>query len=137
MYEVFTKLLNMSLTASFLVMIIFILVPGQIMSIFMKDPEIVGYGARFIRAGAFGLPFLAMDFIGVGVYQAFGKGSLSFFFAVGRKIILEIPALFILNHFYPLYGLAWAQPCAEFILGITAVFVLRKIFRNLEKEMIE
>ena len=43
-----------------------------------------------------GVPFLAIDFIGVGVYQAFGKGSLALAFAIGRKVILEIPALFTL-----------------------------------------
>lgn len=126
----FTSVLGVGISA--LVMIVFFLIPDKVMRVFIEDPEIVAYGARFIRAGATGLPFLAMDFIGVGIYQAFGKGKLAFFFAVGRKLVLEIPALFILNHFFPLYGLAWAQPCAEFVLGTAAVIVLRQIFKRLE-----
>jgi hypothetical protein len=47
-----------------------------------------------------------------------------------RKIILEIPALFILNYFFPLYGLAYAQPLAELGLAIAAVVMLRNIFKR-------
>ena len=51
-----------------------------------------------------------------------------------RKIVLEIPALFILNYLFPLYGLAYAQMTAEIILSVAAVIVLRRIFKQLEKE---
>lgn len=48
-----------------------------------------------------------------------------------RKVVLEIPALFIWNRIYPLYGLAYAQPTAEFVLAIAAVVVLMRLFRSL------
>ena len=47
-----------------------------------------------------------------------------------RKIVLEIPALFILNWLFPLYGLAYAQCIAEIVLSICAVVILRHIFRK-------
>ena len=34
-----------------------------------------------------------------------------------RKIVLEIPALYLLNYLFPLYGLAYAQFVAEFVLA--------------------
>ena len=52
-----------------------------------------------------------------------------------RKIILEIPALFILNYLFPLYGLAYAQPLAELVLAIAAVVMLRRIFKKTQKGM--
>ena len=51
---------------------------------------------------------MAMDFLAVGVFQAVGKGSLSLLMAVFRKLIFEIPALFLLNIIFPLYGIAFA-----------------------------
>lgn len=125
---------TIGLLFSVAIMVVYLIAADGIMTIFIKDADIIAYGARFIKANCLGMPFLAMDFIGVGVYQAFGKGKLALFFALARKILLEIPALFILNRIYPLYGLAYAQPCAEFILGIAAVVVLVRIFRNLEKD---
>ena len=61
-------------------------------------------------------------------------GEKSFVFAILRKIVLEIPALYILNRLFPLYGLAYAQFAAELILAVAAVFVLRNIFKNLERQ---
>ena len=59
-------------------------------------------------------------------------GKEAFLFAVFRKIILEIPALFILNWLFPLYGLAYAQFVTELILSTAAVLVLFRMFRRLE-----
>ena len=77
-----------------------------------------------------------MDFLAVGVFQACGMGKKSLLFAILRKIVLEIPALFILNYFFPMYGLAYAQPAAEIILAIAAVWELKNIFKRLQKEKI-
>lgn len=103
-------------------------------SMFMENESIVAYGTRFLRGFCLGLPFLCVDFIGVGVYQACGMGEKSFVFAILRKIVLEIPALYILNRLFPLYGLAYAQFAAELILAVAAVFVLRNIFKKLERQ---
>lgn len=75
-----------------------------------------------------------MDFIAVGVFQASGLGKNALIFAILRKIVLEIPALFILNALFPLYGLAYAQFAAELILAAAAVVVLVRLFRRLEAE---
>ena len=72
-----------------------------------------------------------VDFLAVGVFQACGMGRQALLFAVLRKIVMEIPALVILNLIWPLYGLAYAQTVAEVILSIAAVLVLRHIFQNL------
>ena len=55
-------------------------------------------------------------------------------FAFMRKIILEIPALFILNALVPMYGLAYAQLFAEIVLATSTIFFLIKIFRKKKKE---
>lgn len=103
-------------------------------SLFMKNQEIVDYGAEFLRGLCLCLPFLCMDFLAVGVFQACGFGKKALIFALLRKIILEIPALFLFNYLYPLYGLAYAQPAAEFILSIAAVIVLVRLFQGLKTE---
>lgn len=106
----------------------------QVIALFMKNESIILYGSAFLRGFCIGLPFLCMDFLAVGVFQATGKGKNAFIFAISRKIILEIPALFILNKLFPLYGLAYAQFTAEFILSIAAVIVLKNMIGNLMKE---
>ncbi len=108
---------------------------GGITRMFMADETIVAYGTRFLRGYCLGMAFLCMDFLAVGVFQALGKGKNALIFAIMRKIVLEIPALFILNWLFPLYGLAYAQFAAELVLAIAAVIMLGRIFRECEKSI--
>lgn len=98
----------------------------------MKNEVIIEYGTHLMRGFCLGLPFLSIDFLAVGVFQAVGMGRESLLFAILRKIVLEIPALFILNSTVGLYGLAYAQFCAEVILATAAILVLRRLFSRLE-----
>lgn len=106
---------------------------SQLIQIFMNNQVVIDYGIRFLRGFCLGLPFLCLDFLAVGVFQAIGLGKNALIFAVMRKIILEIPAIYILNYLFPLYGLAYAQFCAELVLAIIAIIVLKQIFNKLEK----
>lgn len=106
---------------------------GTLTRMFMKNDQIVAYGTRFLRGFCLGLPFLCMDFLAVGVFQAVGMGREALIFAVMRKIVLEIPVLYILNALFPLYGLAYAQFSAEVVLAAAAVLVLMRLFRRLER----
>ena len=102
---------------------------GNLVKLFMKDDQTILHGSILLRAMNLGIPFLAVDFAAVAVYQAIGKGKYALFFAIARKIILEIPAIIILDKIYPLYGMGYSQPFAEFVLAIAAVFMLRHIFK--------
>lgn len=104
---------------------------GTLISLFMKNEAIIAYGTRFLRGLCLATPFLCMDFIAVGVFQACGMGGKALVFAILRKIVLEIPALYILNYLFPLYGLAYAQFAAELILAMAAVGVLARMFQKL------
>lgn len=107
---------------------------GALVRLFMKNAAIVAYGERFLRGFCIAVPFLCTDFLAVGVFQACGMGKKALIFAILRKVVLEIPALYILNHLFPLYGLAYAQFVAEFVLAIAALLFLADIFKKLEKE---
>lgn len=107
---------------------------ADLISLFMKNAAIVSYGTRLLRGLCLGIPFLSIDFLAVGVFQACGLGQNALIFAIMRKIVLEIPALFILNHLFPLYGLAYSQLTAELILAVAAVAVLHRLIKKLEME---
>lgn len=101
--------------------------------LFMDNDLIVAYGGKLLKGFCIALPFIGMDFTAIGVFQACGMGSRALFFAVLRKIVLEIPAIIIWNHLVPLYGLSYAQPTAEIVLAIASVISLKQIFDKLEK----
>lgn len=110
----------------------YFVMPGTFISLFMQNEEIISYGSQFLRGFCLGLPFLCVDFLAVAVFQAVGMGKAALAFAILRKIVLEVPALCILNWLFPLYGLAYAQLTAEVVLSVAAIIVLARLFRNLE-----
>ena len=123
---------RISLMFLILVMLGYLFFADSLVRMFMQNEGIVAYGTAFLRGMCLAMPFLCMDFLAVGVFQACGLGKNAFVFAILRKIVLEIPALFLLNWLFPLYGLAYAQFVAEVILAAAAVIVLARLFRRLE-----
>ncbi len=105
-----------------------------VVGLFMKNESIVAYGTKFLRAMCIGLPFLSMDFMAVGVFQAVGMGKEALFFAITRKLLLEIPLLYLLNWLMPLYGLPLAQTISEVVMATMAVIFLVRLFKRLERD---
>lgn len=94
---------------------------------FIGTEAVVAYGSRFLIGFLLALPFMCVDYITVGVFQAVGEGKKSLLFAILRKLVLEIPAIVLLDHFIPLYGMPYASMCAEIVLAAAAFRLLRKI----------
>lgn len=126
--------LKVSLSALIMAMAVYLLGAGTLVWLFMKNEAVVAYGSRFLRGMCLCFPFMGLDFLAVGVFQACGMGHLSLLFALLRKIVVEIPALYLWNFLWPLYGLAYAQPTAELVMAVAAVTVLVRLFRRLERE---
>ena len=104
----------------------------QITGAFIDDAATVAYGSAFLYGMSLSVPFLAMDFLAVGVFQAVGRGSLSLLMALMRKAVLEIPALFVLNAVWPLYGLSCAQLFAEICMAGFGAWLLLRLIRRIE-----
>ncbi len=109
---------------------------GNILRAFIDNDAVVAYGTRFLRGLCLATPFLAMDFLVVGVFQAIGKGGHSLVFAILRKVVLEIPGLVILNMLFPLYGLTYAQAVAEVILSVLAVIIITRMFKKMNNHVL-
>lgn len=116
------------------VTILYFIFSKQLSALFIDTESVVSYSSAFLRGMCLCLPFICMDFMAVGIFQSCGMGKKSLVFAILRKIVFEIPAIYILNHFFPLYGLAYAQTAAEVVLSIIAVIVLIRLFSRLKTQ---
>ncbi len=132
MKRTLTFSLKVSLSFQIIVALFFFFDSEFMIRLFMANEEVIGYGAAFLRGMCLAMPFLCVDFLAVGVFQATGMGGKAFLFAILRKVVLEIPALIVLNRIFPLYGLAYAQLTAEVILATVAAVVLVRLFRRLD-----
>ncbi|MDO4500909.1 MAG: MATE family efflux transporter [Erysipelotrichaceae bacterium] len=101
-----------------------------IISLFIKDLETINHGSKLLKLHCLNLIFICIDFVSVGVFQATGKGKMSLFLAILRKIILEIPLLIVLDYIYPLYGMSLAQTLAEVGVAMVAIYFLSHLIKN-------
>lgn len=101
-----------------------------IISLFMNNSEVIYYGSHFLKGLLIAMPFLAIDFLAVTVFQSIGDGKKALVFAILRKIVFEIPGLFILRHLFSIYGLVYAQVIAEIVLAIMALYFLKDLFKT-------
>ena len=129
---VFAQKVSLSFMA--VVSVCYFFASESLIGMFMKTEAVVAYGSRFLRRMCIAQPFLCMDFLAVGVFQACGLGQYALLFAILRKIVLEIPALYVLNYFIPLDGLASAQTVAEVVLAAAAGVILVRLFRRMAEE---
>lgn len=104
---------------------------GDIIRFFIKDADTIALGASFLRARSPATLFMFLSFFTVHLFQAFGKGGTALYLGIQRWLILNIPMLFILNHFFGINGIVWAQLTADFI-NVLISFIIFERFRKHE-----
>ena len=119
-----------TLSGLLLVLLLFNLAGTQIIRFFMDNNEIVSVGARFLSGFGLSLPFLCMDFMAVGVSQSFGYGKHALIFSILRKLAFEIPLIYVLSASFGVYGLAYAQCLAEFMMAVISIFVMKSLMQK-------
>lgn len=100
-----------------------------IMRAFIENADTVNYGTQFLRARCFATPLMFLCFSMVHFTQAIGRGTESFFLAVIRQIVFNIPLLIFLNHRFGINGIVWTQAIADLFTVISSYiiyFVIRK-----------
>lgn len=102
----------------------------SLVGLFIRTDSVIAYGAGFLPGFLLALPFMCVDYMTVGVFQAIGEGRKALVFAFLRKIVLEIPLLILLNRLVPLYGLAYSAMCAEIILALVSIKLLRDVLKE-------
>lgn len=121
-----------TVAVSVVCVLIYELFPGQLISLFIKDPATIATGIPFLRIMCVSTPLMAVAFIMMTALQATGRNRQSTILSVMRKGVLDIPLLFLFNALFPLIGLAFVQPVAEGLAMLAALYFFHKYFRGKE-----
>lgn len=124
---------KLSMAVIVTVTILYLIFAETLIGCFIQNEEVIQFGAIFLRGLCIALPFYCVDFVSAGVFQACGLGKYSMMLPIFRNAVLEIPAFFVLDRLFSVYGLPYAYIFAEGILSIAVLFVLRHMFRDLDR----
>ena len=137
--DAYKTLLTACLTYSLVLWAAEQLFPRTFVLIFNNDPQLVAYAAKALRiymaaTGIFGIQIACQQ-----TFIALGNAKTSLFLAALRKIILLIPLIYILPHFFvnKVIAVFLAEPVADLLAVATTATMFyiqfRKSMAELEK----
>ena len=111
------------------------LFPRQVIWLFSRQDEnwqdLVELGSHAMRICLLMLPIVGFQIVSASYFQAIGKPRHAMFLGLSRQVLLLIPALLILPHFFYLDGVWASIPVADFgsslLTGVWLLFELRRL----------
>ena len=118
-------------------MLIFMLFPGQLMSIFESDAE-AELTAQMTRIGVVAMRVISVSFIFAAVsitlstvFQAIGKGMYSMALSICRQLLILLPVAWLLARTGNVYIVWWSFPIAEIVSLIACLVLYWKVNREI------
>ena len=135
--DAFKTLLTACLTYSLVLWAAVQLFPRTFVLIFNNDPQLVAYAAKALRiymaaTGIFGIQIACQQ-----SFMALGQAKISLLMACLRKIILLIPLIYILPHFFvnKVIAVFLAEPVADLLAVATTATMFSIQFRKSMAEL--
>ena len=129
-WDRYRKLMNHSLLFAFLLSlslaILCYVFSRALASLFLTDPEALGYAVRFARILLSTSFLFGIYYVLTNALQAMGAATSAFIINLSRQGIIYLPALFALHAALGMPGLVWAQPAAD-VLSVLLALVLYRI----------
>lgn len=112
------------------------LLPGAIVSIFNSDSvELREAGIMGLRIYCAVLPVVGFQIIASNYFQAIGKARLATFLSLLRQIIVLLPLIFILPHFWGTAGVWIANPISDLVAAVISFIFFRREINKLNCDM--
>lgn len=129
------QLINKSLMLTIIIGIIGTIIievfPKELIFIFGKDDtELIKQGTHVLRIISLMLPFLGVQLILAGYFQATARTKIATFLNISRQCIFLIPIIIILPICMGLDGIYWAIPISD-ALGIIITIIVSKKYLKL------
>ena len=120
---IFTLQVGLAIVTA-LCVITYIFAP-QIIALFRADDlEVIDVGSRIMRAHVLVMPLACVTMVANSLFQSCGRAIKAGILALARNGIMLIPMILILPRLLQLTGVIWAQPAADALSFIVAIFML-------------
>ena len=107
-----------------------LLAARPLVSLFIREPVTVGYGAGFLRILCLAVPVYTLTFVIIAVFQAAGKGVEPFVLSILHKGTLDILLLFVLRRAFGTASILWAAPVSEAVALLVGLCLLARFVRR-------
>jgi Na+-driven multidrug efflux pump len=116
------------------------LFPSFLLSIFSTDPSLINEGIPALRIDGMFIWVVGFQVVGSSLFQAIGRAGPALLLSMSRQILIFIPLVFVMSHFFGLMGIWYTFPISDVLSAlITLFFVSREIniLNSLQKKQIQ
>ena len=112
-------------------MLIFLLLPEQLLGIFNPSAELLSIGIPALRTICSCFLFAALGIVSSTLFQAVGRGTYSLIISLMRQLIVLVPAAWLLARFTgEVTAVWWAFPIAECISLAASIFFFLRLYKK-------
>lgn len=133
-YNRVRKTLKISLISATVVFVLGALLtqfaPEMLVSVFNKDPELMGLTVNGLRKYTLAMPLIGISIVGTYYIQSTGKAKMSMLLSLLRQVIILIPLISIMPRFFGVNGAWFSQPIADLISSVVTGIVLFREVKN-------
>lgn len=129
--KTYRLMITCSFCLMFTVVLIAVLCPQRMASIFTTDPELIRLVGHVMPLFMFGMLFFGLQNGIQPTFVGLGQAKISLFIAVFRKVVLLVPLALILPHRFGVMGVFCAEPISDLISVTTAVILFLTHIRKI------
>ena len=122
--EITKKAIEITTLYSLIWSIVIFIFSKEIMSIMIKDPEVIKIGEKALRYNTILFFTFGFQFTFATLYLSMGKAFIGGILNIGRQGLFLIPSIIILNNILGLKGIMLAQPVADIISIFVTICVV-------------
>ena len=101
-----------------------------IISVFIKQSDIVSNGATMLRFQQLGMTFMAVTLVSTCVCQSVGSALGAFILSISRQGVVYVLALAVMSNVVGYNGILVSQACSDVITAVIAISIIFKIINK-------
>lgn len=106
------------------------LAPNLVVGIFTSDAELTELSATGLRITVMFFPIIGFQMVTSNFFQSIGMAGKAIFLSFTRQMLILLPCLLILPHFFGVAGVWYSMPVSDLLASLIALVMLVYQFRK-------
>ena len=106
------------------------LAPNLVVGIFTSDAELTELSATGLRITVMFFPIIGFRMVTSNFFQSIGMAGKAIFLSLTRQMLILLPCLLILPHFFGVAGVWYSMPVSDLLASLIAPVMLVYQFRK-------
>lgn len=106
------------------------LAPNLVVGIFTSDAELTELSATGLRITVMFFPIIGFQMVTSNFFQSIGMAGKAIFLSLTRQMLILLPCLLILPHFFGVAGVWYSMPVSDLLASLIALVMLLYQFRK-------